>query len=178
MREVLSVSTLITLAAAAVPATPSAVAAQLTTPSAIRAPDVRAPALRRPFPDTAQPRSRFPARLGLAVVGGLAGLYLGAVLAAHFEVGVDCDCDDPALGHAVSGAVVGVALGAPILAAMPRDVVACAYAGRLWRGFVGAALGLTLGFIAPTDARIVTVPLGGVVGAALGAESCAWQRHN
>ena len=178
MRELLSLSTLITLAAAAIPATPSALAAQLATPSGVRAPAPRPLAARGSFPDTTQPSSRFPARLGLAVVGGLAGLYLGAVLAAHLEVGVDCDCDDPALGHAVSGAVVGVALGAAILAAVPRDVVACAYPGRLWRGVVGGALGLTLGFLAPTDARTVTVPLGGVVGAALGAESCAWQRHD
>jgi hypothetical protein len=178
MRQVLPLAVSIALAVTAFAATPTAVAAQLAVTSGVRALPVHSPTSPAPLLDTARVTSRVPTRLGLALLGGLTGLFAGAILAAELELGVDCDCDDPELGHAVSGAVVGVALGAALLAAVPGDAVPCAYSGRLWRGVLGGALGVALGFVAPTDARIVTVPLGGIVGAALGAESCAWQRQN
>jgi hypothetical protein len=177
MRRIRSRSTAILVATVVLSVTPGALAAQLATPSGVRAPAIHLPRSRGPLADSTPSASRLPTRFGLALLGGLAGLFGGAALAANLELGVECDCDDPAIGYAVSGAVVGVALGAAFLAAVPPASPACAYASRLWRSVVGGALGVALGFVAPSDARIITVPLGGIAGAALGAESCAWQRH-
>lgn len=167
----------ITFLAVTFSSTPAALTAQLARPSGVRALSLDDP---RPLADAdaAPGESRFAARLGLAVLGGLTGLFGGAILAASLHLGVDCDCDDPGLGEAVTGGVVGVALGAALAAALPRAPADCRYSARLWRGVVGATLGVAAGFLAPLDARLVTVPLGGIVGAALGAESCAWQQRN
>lgn len=175
MRPLRILAPSVILASVAFAATPAALGAQLARPSGVRAVSLYAPGS---LVDTTGQASRLPARLGLAVLGGLTGLFGGAILAASLHLGVDCDCDDPGLGEAVTGGVVGVALGAALASALPRAPADCGYSARLWRGVVGATLGVAAGFLAPLDARLVTVPLGGIVGAALGAESCVWQRRN
>jgi hypothetical protein len=166
---------LVILASVAFSTTPAALGAQLARPSGVRAFSLDASG---PVADTARRMSRLPARLGLAFLGGLGGLFGGAILAASLDLGIDCDCDDPGLSEAVTGGVVGVALSAALAAALPHATADCRYRARLWRGVAGATLGVAAGFLAPLDARLVTVPLGGIAGAALGAESCVWQKHN
>ena len=161
----------------AAPASP--LAAQLAAPAGLRARELQPVGWPRPLADTARSQSRLPVRFGLGLLGGIAGLLGGAILAAELELGLDCECDDPGLGHAVTGGIVGAALGAALLAALPETTTdRCRYSARLWRALGTAALGVGAGFLAPVDARVVTVPLGGIVGAAFGAESCVWQRHN
>ena len=122
--------------------------------------------------------SRIPARLGLGLVGSITGLFAGALVGGAVGPLKDCACDDPGLNEMLTGAVVGAALGAALLAAAPKGPDVCRYRTRFWRAALGSALGTGLGLIAKGNASLVTVPLGAGVGAALGAESCTWQRHN
>ena len=122
--------------------------------------------------------SRLPARLGLGLVGSIAGLFAGALVGAGVGPLEDCGCDDPGLNEVVTGAVIGSALGAALLAAAPRGPAACGYGARFFRGLLGSALGVAVGLRAEGNTSLVTVPLGALAGAALGAESCTWQRHN
>jgi hypothetical protein len=153
--------------------------AQVAAPSALRA--APAPATTRILPQTdiAAAPSRLPVRLGLGLVGSVAGLFGGALIGAGVGPLEDCHgCEDPGMKEVVAGAVIGSALGAALLAALPRSPEACRYSARFLRGLLGSALGVAVGLRAEGNTNLVTVPLGALVGAALGAESCAWQRHN
>jgi hypothetical protein len=153
------------------------VAAQWSLPSGVRRSSAFPTAPVGPQTAAAE-TSRIPARLGLGLVGSIAGLFGGALVGGAVGPLKDCACEDPGLEEMLTGAVVGAALGGALLAAVPKGPDICRYPTRLWRAALGSALGTGLGLIAKGNASLVTVPLGASVGAALGAESCTWQRHN
>ena len=111
-------------------------------------------------------------------MGSVAGLFAGALVGGAVGPLENCACEDPGLEEILTGAVVGAALGAALLAALPKGPDVCRYPARLWRAALGSALGTALGLIAKGNTSLITVPLGAGAGAALGAESCTWQRHN
>lgn len=124
--------------------------------------------------------SRLPLRLVLGGVGSVVGLYGGA-LAGH-SIGplepCESGCEDPGEEEVIAGALVGSALGAALLAALLRGPEGCRYGVRFVRALLGSALGVAIGSRTKDNTALVTVPLGALLGGALGAESCTWQRHN
>lgn len=159
-------------AALAMPASPAA--AQLASPVGVRA---RAPVPRAAALDLTRVSGEtpgLPGRLGLALLGGTVGGFSGAAIGYIIPTGGG---EDPGLSGMVISAAIGAALGAVAFAALPEGASRCDYSERFGRGMLGAALVAPVGLVASGDARIITVSLGAVVGAALGAESCEWGRR-
>ena len=55
-------------------------------------------------------RSSLGRTIGGAILGGLAGFYLGATVGSHLEP--DCRCDDPGLRGLLIGGAIGTGVGA------------------------------------------------------------------
>ena len=145
--------------------------AQLATPSGVHVHTLLPLAPPLGVTGRSHEKSELPGRLGLALVGGAAGGFGGALIGYILPGGGG---EDPGLAEMVTSAAIGAALGAAAFAAVPEGLSRCDYSDRFGRGLLGAALGVAVGLLGSRDSRIVALPLGGVIGAALGAESCEW----
>jgi len=124
------------------------------------------------------PRRRPPAgapvvRTLTAVAGYAAGFYAGAYAGFQFnhrDTGDDFDGWPEALLGGAIGGIAGAAAGA----ALPELGSSCDGGRRLARALGGAAVGAGVGLIGITGTWIVvlTVPVGTVIGATVGAHGC------
>jgi hypothetical protein len=179
MSRILSFSALLLLGTILFAATPRELRAQLARQSGVRR--ALAPTATTPGPAaSADGPSRLPLRLVLGLAGSVVGLYGGALVGHSIGPLEPCEggCEDPGEKEVIAGALIGAALGAALLAALPHGPETCRYSVRFLRGLFGSAIGVAIGARTKDNTALVTVPLGALLGGALGAESCTWQRHN
>jgi hypothetical protein len=123
-------------------------------------------------PDTTAVRGAPFVRGFTAFAGWIPAAYLGGYVAYNALPHRKCGCDDPGLYEAAEGVVVGGGIGAALGAAMPGLGSHCSFASRLGFALIGSATGTAVGFLPQGSARLVSVPLLSIVGAALGEVTC------
>lgn len=146
---------------------------------ALRQPGLWEQAVRRATSDSTDSLSRdTPSvpdvlrRAGAGTAGAVVGAFVGGLAGYRLLPHSDCDCDDPGLREFIIGAAVGGVAGAALAAAFPKQRSRCSYGRRVAYGVVGAVAGGTLGLVAPSDQRVIFVPLGAGTGAGLASAFC------
>jgi hypothetical protein len=123
-------------------------------------------------PASRTPPGAVPVRTLTAILGWGGGFLAGAYVAYGFHKDTGGDFDG--LPEAILGGAAGGILGAAAGAAVPAMRSPCDGGRRFGRGIAGATLGAAAGLVGLAGGWTVaiTVPVGTVVGATIGAHNC------